>query len=256
MIESILHLFKIHGKMILGNPPIIVQDMFGKRPESFNAIDVVFSFLVDHVFGMIDGVMFAQSLEGVVASKGVRVVDRALPGFLSDHRHQLLLGDMLHHARVDLTIALQKAKYDIFTLGSPSTHTLASAAKIALVHLNLSIQFATLKLGYMVDRFSKFLVDTGNRLIIGAKIVRETIGRLLLIESLHDSNFGTQTFQRLLLSARLVATANVSTLRSINLKRTAENTLLSSQKVGHATENVLSSLCHMDILVPYGYETH
>ena len=41
MIESILHLLKIHRKMILGNPAVIVQDMLGVAPETLNAVDMI-----------------------------------------------------------------------------------------------------------------------------------------------------------------------------------------------------------------------
>ena len=45
MIKPVLDLFKIHRKMIFGNPSVIVQDVFGKTPKSFNAVDVIFVFL-------------------------------------------------------------------------------------------------------------------------------------------------------------------------------------------------------------------
>ena len=59
MVESVLYFFKIHRKVIFGNTPVIVQDMLGITPKSLNAVDVVFGFLVDHVFGMIDRVVLA-----------------------------------------------------------------------------------------------------------------------------------------------------------------------------------------------------
>jgi hypothetical protein len=50
MIESVLHFFKIHGEIILGNPSIGVQDVFGKTPKSFNSVDMIFGAFIDHVF--------------------------------------------------------------------------------------------------------------------------------------------------------------------------------------------------------------
>jgi hypothetical protein len=41
MIKTILHLFKIHRKVIFGNPTIIIQNMLGVTPKSINAVDVV-----------------------------------------------------------------------------------------------------------------------------------------------------------------------------------------------------------------------
>jgi hypothetical protein len=97
MVESILDLFKIHGKMILGNPAVIVQNMLRKTPKPLDAVDVIFGLLADHCFRVVHGKMFAQSLQGVVPPKGIGVVDRALSGFLSNNCHQFFLGYMLHH---------------------------------------------------------------------------------------------------------------------------------------------------------------
>jgi hypothetical protein len=47
------------------------------------------------------------------------------------------------------------------------------------------------------------------------------------------------TLQRLLFSTGLVPTPYISSTRSVDLKRTAENTLSASQKVGRTAENVL-----------------
>ena len=47
MIEPILHLLKIHRKMILGNTPIIVQDMLRKTPKAFNAVTVILGSFID-----------------------------------------------------------------------------------------------------------------------------------------------------------------------------------------------------------------
>jgi hypothetical protein len=78
---------------------------------------------------------------------------------------------------------------------------------------------------------------------------------LLLIEPLHDGNLHSDALQRLLFSTAHVPTPDISPTRLRDLERTAKNALLSPQKVGRATKNILSSLCHMDILLPYGYET-
>ena len=256
MVESILHLFKIHRKMIFGNPSIIVQDMFSKTPKTFNTVNVILGALVDQFLGVINRMMFAQTFKRVVASEGVGIVDRTLSSFLSDDSHEFFFGDMLHNPRVYLAIALQEAKYDVFAGCASTALAFPPAAKIALVHLDLTIQFASFKFGNMVNCFSQLLIDAGDRLIIAVEVMRQAVCRLLLVESLHDTDFSPQTFQRFLFSTAFVSAPHVSALRTIDLERTAENTLLSSQKVGRAPENVLSSLCHMDILVPYGYETH
>ncbi len=108
----------------------------------------------------------------------------------------------------------------------------------------------------MVDRFTKALVDSGDRLVVRAKIVREAVGRLLLVEALDDRELLFQLFKGLLFSTGLTSATNVASTRLVDLKRTAENALLSLQKVGCATENVLLLRNHKDILNPLGYYYH
>ena len=255
MIESVLHLFKIHRKMIFGNASVVVQNMLRKTPEPLNAVNVIPGSSVYQRLFMRDGMVLAESLEGVVASEGVGVVDRTLSGFLSDNGHKFFFSHMLHDSRVHFAVALQKAKYNVLSARTSSTLALAPDSKVALVHFYFSVQFAALKLRNMVNRFSEFLVDTGNGLVVGAKVVREAVGRLLLVEPLHDGNFHSDALQRLLFFTGLVPAPDVPPTGSRHLERTAKNTLLTPRKVSRATENVLPYLCHMDILLPYGYET-
>ena len=255
MVESVLHLLKVHRKMILGNTTIIVQDMFGKTPKTLNAVDMILGLLADHRFQVIHREMFAQPLQGVVAPEGVRVVDGTLSGFLPDDRHEFFLGHMLHHAGIDLSIALQKAKNDVFARSPSSALSFASAAKVALVHLHFARESLALKFGDVIDGFTKLLIHTRDGLVVGAQISRETIRRLLLIEALHDGNFHADALQGFLFSTGFVATPYISASGLRYLKRTAENTLFAPQKVGRAPKNILSSIYHKDIVAPYGYET-
>jgi hypothetical protein len=80
------------------------------------------------------------------------------------------------------------------------------------------------------------------------------VGRLGLIESLKDGKLSPQSSHAFLLLAS--STFHIPTTRLACLKRTTENTLSTLQKVGRTTENVLLSLCHMDNLTPYGYDSH
>jgi hypothetical protein len=74
MIESKLYLFKIHRKMIFGNTPVVVQDMLGVTPKPFNAIDMI-ALAIRECFTMIKAMMLAQAFKGIVAPKGIGVVD-------------------------------------------------------------------------------------------------------------------------------------------------------------------------------------
>ena len=256
MIKTVFNLLKIHWKMVLGNTAVIVQDMLRKTPKSFDTVDMILGPLVDQALRMVDGVVFAQPLQRIVAPKGVRIVDRSFPCFLSDDCHKFFLRHMLHHLRVDPAVALQKPKYNAFTLGTSSTLSLSLTAEVGFVKFDLAREFLSLKLGNMVDRFTKALIDSRDRLIIRAKIVRQAVRRLLLVEALHYGNFLFQLFEGLLFSTGLASTPDVPATRFRDLERSAPDTLLTSQKVGCATENVLLLCNHKDILNPLGYYCH
>ena len=230
--------------------------MLRKTPKPFNAVDVILGTLVDQSFCVADLVMFPQTLQGIVAPERVGVIDRAFSCFLSNDRHQFFFRDMLHDLRIYLAIALQEPKYNVFALGTTPTLALPPAAKVALIHFDLTVQFAALKLCHMVGRFTQALVDAGNRLVVEVQIMGETVRRLLLVETLHDTDLCADALQRFLLSAGFVSAPDVSSLRPMHLKRPAKYALSTLQKVGRTTENVLLPLYHMGILVPYGYETH
>jgi len=228
--------------------------MLRKTPESFNAVDMVFRFLVDHVLRVIDGEMFPQPLQGVVALERVGVIDRALSRFLPDDRHEIICRDSLDHSCVHPSIPLQKPEYDAFAPCASSAPSLSPATEVRLVHFNVTRKFRPFKFCGMIQSEAKFLVDASHRLIVRAQIICQSIRRLLLVESGHDANLHTDHLQAFLLVTR--SAFDIPAGSSIHLKRTAENALLSSQKVGRATENVLSSCNHKGILAPHGYETH
>ena len=230
--------------------------MFRKTPKTFNAVDMILGAFVDQCMAVVEHMMLAQTFQRIVASERIGVVDRALPGFLPNDGHQLLFGHMLHHPRVYLPIALQKAKNNVLAGRSSSALPLTSAAKVTLVHFNLAVQFAALKLGHVIDCFAQMLVDARDSLIIEGQIMREAVRRLLLIETLDDGDFCPGSLQRFLFSADLVPAPRISSGGLPYLKRTTENTLFAPQKVGRAPENVLFPSNHKDILTPCGYETH
>ena len=256
MIESVLHLLKIHRKMIFGNTAIVVQNMFCKTPKSLNAINMIFRLPIDERFRVTDQVMFSETLERVITPKRVSVVDRTLSCFLSDNRHKFILADVLNNSRIDPSITLQKAKYDTFASCSSSAFPLAPAAEVRLIQFNLAVQFFAFKLSNVIDRFTKTVVYSRHRLIVKVKIVSETIRRLLFIESSHDCNFLPQLLQRFLFSTVLVSATNVSTFRSAHPKRPAQHAFSSSQKVGRTTEYIVFSHTHETIVPSHGYESH
>jgi hypothetical protein len=59
VIESVIHFFKIHREMIFGNITVVVQDVLGITPETFNAVDMIFVIFVFERFIVIYLVVFA-----------------------------------------------------------------------------------------------------------------------------------------------------------------------------------------------------
>ena len=255
MIKPVFHLLKIHWKVISGNSAVIVENMLGVAPKSFNPVNMVLA-VVAKGLTMIQPMMLAPALEGIVASEGVRVVDRPLSGALADMSHQFISSHLLYNLGIYPAITLQKPKYNAFTSCASSALALASAAEVGLVNLNLTLKLAGLKLGYMVDRFTQTLVDAGNYLIINAQITCHAIGRLLLVEAGDNTNLFAQTLERFLFSAGLVPALHIAAPSFAYTERTAKYALSTSQKVGRTVENVVSSSNHKDILHPRGYETH
>ena len=59
MVEPILNFLQIHREMIFRDASTIVEDLFGKRPEPFNPVDVVLRPAINEALAVVDGVMFA-----------------------------------------------------------------------------------------------------------------------------------------------------------------------------------------------------
>ena len=256
MVEAVFHLFKIHRKMIFGNPPIIVKNMFSKTPKTFNAINVISGAFVHQVFLVLDRVMLAQTLERIVASELVRKVYRSLSGLFPDNVHQLLGRDTFHYTGINPAIAFQKPENNAFALGSTTTLSFASAAEIALVKLNLAREFAAFQFRHMIDCFSKALIYPCNGLITQSQIMSKLVCWLGLVEALEHRNFSTKLFQRFLFSTALVPAFNISATSFVDFERTAKYALPAPQKVGRTTENILLPCNHMDILSSVGYDYH
>ena len=74
--------------MVPRNTSVVVQNMFSITPKPLNAIYVVLGSLIDKFLGVIDHQMLTKALQRLIASKGVRIVNRALAGMvLRDDYH-------------------------------------------------------------------------------------------------------------------------------------------------------------------------
>ena len=168
--------------MIFGNPSVIVQNMLCKTPKSLNAVDMVLA-AVRKRLAVIQAMVLAPALQGIVTAEGVGVIDRSFSGMLLDMGHEFISRYPFHNLGVYPAITLQKAKYNAFPGSAPSPLAFPSATKVGFVNLDFSFEFPCLKLGDMIDRFTQALVDAGNHLIIKAQVACHTIRRLLLVEA-------------------------------------------------------------------------
>jgi len=228
--------------------------MLCKAPETFDAVDMIFSPFVDHAFRVVNRMMFPQPFQRIVALERVGVVDRPLSCLLADHGHEIVGRNPLHDSCVDSSVPLQEAEDDAFAFGPAPALPFPPAAEIRFVHLDFPREFRPLKLRNMVEGEAQFLVNPGDRLVVRPEVVRQPVGGLLLVETGDDADLHADFFQTLLSEAQ--SAFHVAAGGSVDFERPAPYALFSPQKVGRATENVLSCVAHKDILMPYGYESH
>ena len=255
MVEPVLDLFKIHRKMILGNPSIVVQNMLRIAPKPLNAVDMILAFVGKRLV-VVQTVVLAEAMERVVAPEGVCIIHRSFSGMLSDMRHQLVSRHLFHDFGVYPAVALQKAKYNAFAGSSSATLPLPPAAEVRFINFDFAFQFACFTFSHMVDRFTQALVDAGHGLIMHAKIGGDAIRGLLLVEAGEDRDFFSQLLERFLFSAGFPFALYVPAMSLADLERPAENTLSAPQKVGRTVENVLFCCNHKGILALDGYESN
>lgn len=255
MVESVLHLFKIHRKVIFGNSSVIVQNMLCITPKSLNAVDMVLA-AIGKGFAVVQAMVLAEPVQRVVAAEGIGVINRPFSGMLSDMGHEFVSRYPLNHLRIYPAIPLQKPKYNAFACRAPSTLALASAAEVGLVNLNLAFELARFQFRHMINRFAQALVHSGDRLVVHADIGRQAIGGLLLVKTGNDRDFFAELFERLLFSTGLVSASHIAARGPAYLERTAENALSAPRKVGRTVENVLLTCSHKGILPLDGYEYH
>ena len=163
--------------------------MLGVAPETLDAVDVISPVFVRKCLGVIQPVMFAPSAQGIVTPESVSVVHRSFPGMLPDMSHEFIGGYPFHNFRIDSAVTLQKAKDNAFACGAASTPTLAPAAEVGLVYLNLSLELSGLQFRDMVDSLSDSVINSRNGLIINSLICGHPICRLELIEAGDDTDF-------------------------------------------------------------------
>lgn len=228
--------------------------MFGITPESFDPIDVVCDSLPTYeAVGVVDRIMFPIPFQGLIAPKGIRIIDRAFPRLGLDMPHEFFGTDRLHDLGVDAVLPLQKPKNDTFARCRPASLALPSAPKVGLIQLDLAFEFPTFQLGQMVQGFPESLVDPGDHFDVDLQIPTETVSWLEQIEPLQDRNLPTQASETFAFATELAF--HIAPAGMQNLKGPTENTLATAQKVGRTTKNRVSSSNHAPVLAHTGYET-
>ncbi len=214
---------------------------------------MVLGSFIDKLFGVIDDQMLTKALQGLIASKGIGKVNRALAGMVLDMGHEGPRRDRLHYLGVDPAVPLQKAKDDAFASSASASLPLSSTPKVGLIELNLARELSAFQFSGMKEHHPQSLIHPGNSLGIQAQITSQSISRLLLIKALQDGNLAAQLREAFLLTAEHAF--NIATSRLYRLKRTAKNTLATIQKVGRTTKNRMSPSNHKYLQGYIGYET-
>ena len=239
--------------MVPRNTLVVVQNMFSITPKTLNAVNVVLGSFIDKLLGVINHQMLTKALQGLIAPKGIRIVDRTLTGMVLNMGQKGLRRDRLHHLGIDPAIALQQAKDDAFASRTSASLTLPNAPKVRLIHLNLTRELGAFEFCRMKEHHPQSLVHPSDGLGIQAQITGQAVRWLLLIKTLQDGNLTAQLSKAFLLAAEHAF--NIATRGFNRLKRTTKNTLATIQKVGRTTKNRMSPNNHQYLQGYNGYET-
>ena len=195
--------------------------------------------------------MLAISLQRLITTKAVGVIDRAFPGLLCDVLHQLGRAHPFDDARVNMAFSLQKAEHKALSGSSSSALTFALAAEVSFVQFDLSAKPPGLKLGGVLQTLSQMLRDARDCLLVQFQIRRQPISWHLLIEAFDNLKLTAQLRQRFLsLAAR---TFNIATSGATDFEGAAENTLSAPRKVGRTTKMARFDCNHWHLAYASGY---
>ena len=199
---------------------VVVQNMFSITPKTLDAVNVVLGSFIDKFLGVIDHQILAKALQRLIASKGIRLVSRALAGVVLDMGHEAPRRDRLHDLGIDPAIALQQAKNDAFASRTTASLPLPCAPKVGLIHLNLTRELGAFEFCRMKEHHPQPLVHPSDGLGIQAQITGQAVRWLLLIKTLQDGNLTAQLSKAFLLAAEHAF--NIATRGFNRLKRTTK----------------------------------
>lgn len=113
--------------------------------------------------------------------------------------------------------------------------------------------FNRFQFSHMEDGGTQLLIDLADDLGVISQVMRQSVGRYLLIEPLEGRDLAAQFSETFLLSA--LPARHIAAPRPVDLERSAEHTLLATQKVGRSLEYPVLSNNHKASSLPHGYET-
>ena len=144
--------------MVPRNTSVVVQNMFSITPKPLNAFNVVLGSLIDKFLGVIDHQMLTKALQRLIASKGIRIVNRALAGIVLDMGHEGPRRDRLHYLGIDPAVPLQQAKTDAFASSTTASLPLPCTPKVGLIHLNLTRELSAFQFCSMKEHHPQSLI--------------------------------------------------------------------------------------------------
>lgn len=118
--------------------PIIVENVLGKWPEPFDAIDVVLGSAIHETRTVIDRAMLAITPQRLIALKGIRVIDRPFPS------SGLNMGMRVSADTCSTTFVCTRPfrSHNSFTYSTTAPPLLASPTEIGFIQFNLTGELA------------------------------------------------------------------------------------------------------------------
>src|SRR5215208_968418 len=200
---------------------------------------------------MIDLMMLAISLQRLITTKAIGVIDRAFASLLFNMLHQLRRAHAFDDAGVNVPFSLKKPENKALSRSTSSAFTFAAASKVGFIQFYLASKATSLKLGRVIETFSQVLIDARDCLLIYFQIRGQSVSWHLLVKAFDDLQLSTKLRERFLSLTAL--TFNVTSSRAIDFERTTENTLSTTGKVGRTTKMARFDCNHWHLAYASGY---
>lgn len=162
---------------------------------------------------------------------------------------------MHHHLRIHASIALQQLEDDAVANGVSTTAAFTLPAEIGFIQFNLPRKFAghAFQFSDMEQHRPHFLVDPIHDLRIYSQVMRQSIGRNLLVESLPDRDLAPKF--RKALPSMTAAICTMPASSPFDRQRSAEHASATSQTAGCTPDNSIGLCSHAAASLRHSYKT-